>query len=48
MKMYTTPEINDTGNTVARRREYVGEQVEKTGPRTAPVTIARSVDDSIS
>jgi hypothetical protein len=32
----------DTGNTVASNSEYVGEQVEKTGPSTAPVTTARN------
>lgn len=32
--------MKDTGKTVARRSVYVGEQVEKTGQSTAPVTIA--------
>ena len=41
--VYPTPTKNDTGNTVARSKEYVGEQVENTGPRAAPVTIALSI-----
>ena len=41
MSVYPIPAISDTGNTVARRSEYVGEHVENTGPSAAPVTIAR-------
>ena len=42
------PARSDTGNTVARRNAYVGEQVENTGPSAAPVAIARRSGDSIS
>ena len=48
MAVYTIPAISDTGKTVARRSEYVGEQVENTGPSAAPVAIALSAGDQIS
>lgn len=46
--VYPIPARSDTGNTVARRRVYVGEQVEKTGPSATPVAIALTRGDPIS
>ncbi len=46
MRVYQIPWIKDTGNTVARSNEYVGEQLENTGPRAAPVNMARRFPES--
>jgi hypothetical protein len=41
ISVYPIPEIRETGNIVARRRLYVGEQVEKTGQSAAQVKMDR-------
>jgi hypothetical protein len=40
--------INEAGKTVARRRIYVGEQLENTGPSANHVSIARRTGEDAS